>query len=61
MKPNDALPGEEEHVRADRLLDKAKRLCLISRAIAVPQVFEPTVKIKTSEGESTGTIAAPQS
>lgn len=52
LRPTLMLSGEEDRVRADRLLEKAKRLCLISRAIAVPQGFEPTVKVKTPRGES---------
>lgn len=51
LRPTLTLSREEEQLRAHRLLDKAKRLCLISRAIAVPQVFEPRVEIQMSKGE----------
>jgi len=47
-----SLSRKEEHSRADRLLDKAKRLCLISRALAVPQAFEPRVEVKVGKIEA---------
>ena len=35
----------EEQPRAGQLLEKAKRLCLVSRAIAIPQTFEWRVRV----------------
>lgn len=35
--------GDEEQVRALRLLHKAKAACLVSRALSVEQTFEPQV------------------
>jgi len=37
-------------------LDKAKRLCLISRALAVPQAFEPKVEVKLCKVEADSTV-----
>lgn len=33
----------EDGAKADRLLEKANRLCLVSRALVLPQKFEPQV------------------
>lgn len=49
LRPILTLSREEEQLRAHMLLDKAKRLCLISRAIAVPQMLEAKVEIKISK------------
>ena len=38
------IPREEEQDRAIKLLHKAKGLCLVSRALATRQTFEPAVK-----------------
>jgi peroxiredoxin-like protein len=43
IRPTLTIARDEEHQRADRLLEKAKRLCLVSRALAVNQKFEPRV------------------
>jgi organic hydroperoxide reductase OsmC/OhrA len=43
IRPTLTISNLEEQPRADRLLEKAKRLCLISRALAIPQTFEPRV------------------
>jgi|SRR5215469_9683455 len=44
IRPTLTIVNLEEQPRADRLLEKAKRLCLVSRAIAMPQTFEPRVQ-----------------
>src|SRR6266700_3393066 len=41
IRANLIVPQEEERERALRLLHKAKGLCLVSRALSVPQKFEP--------------------
>ena len=56
LRPTLKLAREEEHPRADRLLDKAKRLCLISRALAVPQRFEPRVEVRVGRVEADNTV-----
>lgn len=43
IRPTLTIATDDGHTRADRLLDKAKRLCLVSRALGVRQVFEPRV------------------
>jgi len=45
IRPNLTLNAEAEQERATRLLHKAKALCLVSRALAVPQKFEPRVQV----------------
>jgi peroxiredoxin-like protein len=49
VHPKVTITSEEEHSRATRLLDKAKRLCLVSRAIAVPITYEPAVRVAVRE------------
>jgi organic hydroperoxide reductase OsmC/OhrA len=44
IRANLIIPREEEQERAIKLLHKAKGLCLVSRALAVKQNFEPAVK-----------------
>src|SRR5262249_5454010 len=46
LRPKLGLSRQEEHQRAVQLFEKAKQLCLISRALAIPQAFQPTVEIK---------------
>lgn len=47
IRPTLTISNPAEQPRADRLLEKAKRLCLVSRAIAVPQNFSPRVRSTT--------------
>jgi len=56
LRPTPIIPREEEHARADRLLHKAKRLCLISRALAVPLTFQSRVEVKTAKIEVADTV-----
>ena len=44
IRPTLTISKLEERPRAERLLDKAKRLCLVSRALSIPQTFEPRVQ-----------------
>ncbi len=46
IRPRLTISGEEEQPRAWRLLEKTQRLCLVSRALAVPQSYEPQVQVK---------------
>lgn len=43
IRPTLTISNLDERPRADRLLEKAKRLCLVSRTLAIPQTFEPGV------------------
>jgi len=52
IRPRLTLSHQEEHLQADGLLNRAKQLCLISRALAIPQAFEPTVEIKRPRVEA---------
>ena len=45
IRPNLTICGEEDQTRALRLLQKAKTVCLISRALSVEQKFEPHVRV----------------
>jgi organic hydroperoxide reductase OsmC/OhrA len=47
VRPTLTISDTEERPRAEWLLDKAKRLCLVSRAVDVPQTFEPRVRTST--------------
>jgi len=42
---NLTISQEEERAQAIKLLNKAKELCLVSRALALEQRFEPTVQV----------------
>lgn len=44
IRPTLTIANLEERPRADRLLEKAKRLCLISRALAITPTLEPRVQ-----------------
>ena len=44
IRPTLTISDPAKKLQADRLLEKAKRLCLVSRAIAAQQVFHPTVR-----------------
>ena len=58
IRPTLTIPNPEERLRADRLLEKAKRLCLVSRALVTQQRFESSVRVKarveTSETPASG-------
>ena len=45
------IPREEERERALKLLQKAKEKCLVSRALAVKQTFEPRVQVGAHRAE----------
>ena len=45
MRPVLKIGGESEGEKALKLLHKANNLCLISRALAVTQTFEPVIEV----------------
>jgi peroxiredoxin-like protein len=45
MRPSLTIPHKEQRERAFNLLHKANTLCLVSRALAIPQEFEARVEI----------------
>ncbi|PYY12285.1 MAG: hypothetical protein DMG69_01695 [Acidobacteria bacterium] len=45
IRPNLTILDEEKRERAISLLQKAKALCLVSRALATTQIFEPRVEV----------------
>jgi organic hydroperoxide reductase OsmC/OhrA len=57
IRPTLTISDPAEQPRADRLLEKAKRLCLVSRAIAVPQSFQPRVR-STARAEVVENVSA---
>jgi len=52
VRPNLTISVEQEQTRAQRLLQKAKTLCLVSRALSVEQGFEPRVQVSEARAES---------
>jgi peroxiredoxin-like protein len=56
IRPNLTICGEQEQDRALRLLQKAKAVCLVSRALSVPQTFEPRVQVNEARTESGQTL-----
>jgi organic hydroperoxide reductase OsmC/OhrA len=45
IHPKLTIAREEDQPAAWRLLEKAKRLCLISRTLSIPQTYEPLVQV----------------
>jgi peroxiredoxin-like protein len=45
VRPKLTISSEEEQPRAWRLLEKTKRLCLVSRGLSVAQTYEPRVQV----------------
>jgi peroxiredoxin-like protein len=52
IRPCLTIPKEEQRVRAISLLDKAKALCLVSRALAIAQKFEARIEIRKHSYQS---------
>jgi peroxiredoxin-like protein len=52
VRPNLTFCVEHEQTRALRLLQKAKTLCLVARALSVEQGFEPRVQVSEARAES---------
>ena len=46
IRPKLTIGNEDERPRAQRLLEKAKGLCLVSRALNVPQAFQPSLIVQ---------------
>jgi len=45
IRPNLSVTSEAEEARGMRLLHKVQTLCLVSRALSVPQTFEPHLQV----------------
>lgn len=45
IRPKLTIADEDGQARARELLKKAKALCLVSRALAIPQEFSPQVEV----------------
>ena len=58
IRPTVKISTDEDRMRAERLMEKAKRLCLVSRALAVSQTFEPRVQAPSSKVEMAGPLAS---
>jgi len=48
IRANLTIPEQQDQARANKLLDKAKGLCLVSRALSVEQKFELQVQVGES-------------
>lgn len=48
IRPMLTLADPDEGPRADRLLQKTKQLCLISRALTVPQKLESRIQVRAT-------------
>jgi organic hydroperoxide reductase OsmC/OhrA len=51
LRPTLTMQDEEEQPRARRMLEKAKGLCLVSRALSVPLKFEVRIEIHNGKTE----------
>ncbi len=58
IQANLMISQPEEAARAVKLLHKAEGLCLVSRALAVKQTFEPRVQVRETRMESSHTLPA---
>ena len=58
IRPTVKISSHEDRMHAERLMEKAKRLCLVSRALAVTQTFEPRVQAPASTAEMGETLTA---
>ena len=47
IRPNLSINNEAEQARGIRLLQKTKALCLVARALSVPQLFQPRIHVNT--------------
>jgi organic hydroperoxide reductase OsmC/OhrA len=47
IRPNLSISDEAEQARGIRLLEKTKGLCLVARALSVPQLFAPRIQVNT--------------
>lgn len=51
IRPHLTIAREEEQARALRILQKAKAVCLVSKALSIEQKFEPKVQVTESRTE----------
>ncbi len=58
IRPTVKIPSDQDRPRAERLMEKAKRLCLVSRALAVEQRFEAQVQAPSSSVDMAEPVAA---
>lgn len=58
IQANLIISQPEEGARAVKLLHKAEGLCLVSRALAVKQRFEPRVQVRETRMESSHALPA---
>jgi organic hydroperoxide reductase OsmC/OhrA len=47
IRPNLSIGNETEQARGLRLLQKAKGLCLVARALSLEQIFEPHIQVNS--------------
>jgi peroxiredoxin-like protein len=59
IRPNLTILGDQAQGRALRLLEKAKAVCLVSRALSVDQRFEPRVQTSESRVEFSQALPMP--
>jgi hypothetical protein len=52
IRPSLTIPNEEQRERAISLLDKAKALCLVLRALATAQKFDARIEISKHSHQS---------
>lgn len=59
IRPTLTIADDQEQSRADRLLAKAKQLCLVARALSVHTTFQPRVqrKVKPKAGDIGADVA----
>jgi len=58
IRPTVKIRTDEDRPVAERLMEKSKRLCLVSRALAVAQRFEPLVQVPPSPVVAEGPVGA---
>ena len=58
IRPTLTIVNADEKPRGTRLLEKAKGLCLVSRALSVTQLFEPQIQVTVPHAEVSGLVSA---
>jgi peroxiredoxin-like protein len=49
IRPNLSVTCKEDEMRGMRLLEKVQTLCLVSRALSVPQTFAPHLQVNKAD------------
>ena len=60
IRANLTVASQENQQQGVKLLQSAEARCVVSRALAIPQIFEPAVAVRTLACGMNGTCAVPE-